>query len=59
MNAMENLLTRRSFRQYKQDPIPQDVLDQINTEEALAKSYEAVKKIGFTDVHYRTDIGKK
>jgi len=26
-------------------------------EEALAKSYEAVKKIGFTDVHYRTDIG--
>lgn len=29
MNAMENLLTRRSFRQYKQDPIAQDVLDQI------------------------------
>ena len=26
-------------------------------EEALKKSYEAVKKIGFTDVHYRTDIG--
>ena len=27
-------------------------------EEALARSYEAVKKISFQDVHYRTDIGK-
>ena len=29
MNAMENLLTRRSVRQYKQDPIPEEVLEQI------------------------------
>ena len=26
-------------------------------EDALKKSYEAVKKISFTDAHYRTDIG--
>lgn len=27
--------------------------------EALAKSYAAVKEIGFENMHYRTDIGKK
>ena len=27
--------------------------------EALDKSYEAVKEIGFENVHYRTDIGRK
>jgi len=29
MNAFENLLTRRSIRQYKQDPIPEEVLNKI------------------------------
>ena len=29
MDAMQNLLTRRSVRQYKEDPIPQDVLERI------------------------------
>jgi len=29
MNAFENLLTRRSIRQYKQDPIPEEVLGKI------------------------------
>ena len=29
MNAMENLLSRRSVRKYRQDPIPDDVLDSI------------------------------
>ena len=29
MNAVENLLERRSIRQYKDDPIPQEVLDEI------------------------------
>lgn len=29
MDAMQNLLTRRSVRQYKADPIPQDVLERI------------------------------
>ncbi len=29
INAMENLLERRSIRKYKSDPIPQDVLDSI------------------------------
>ncbi len=29
MNAMENLLTRRSIRKYKQDAIPEDVLNRI------------------------------
>ena len=29
MNAFENLLTRRSIRQYKQEPIPEEVLNKI------------------------------
>ena len=29
MDAIQNLLTRRSVRQYKEDPIPQDVLERI------------------------------
>jgi len=29
MNAIENMLNRRSIRQYKQDPIPEDALNQI------------------------------
>ncbi len=29
MNAIQNMLTRRSIRQYKQDPIPEEVLSQI------------------------------
>ena len=29
MNAMENMLTRRSIRQYKQDPISEEVLAKI------------------------------
>lgn len=29
MNAFENLLTRRSIRQYKQDSIPEEVLNKI------------------------------
>lgn len=29
MNALENLLQRRSIRQYRDDPIPQETLDQI------------------------------
>ena len=29
MNAFENLLTRSSIRQYKQDPIPEEVLGKI------------------------------
>ena len=29
MDAMQNLLTRRSVRQYKEGPIPQDVLERI------------------------------
>ena len=31
MDAMRNLLTRRSVRAYKTDPIPKDVLDRILT----------------------------
>ena len=31
MDAMTNLLTRRSVRAYKNDPIPKDVLDRILT----------------------------
>ncbi len=31
MDAMHNLLTRRSVRSYKTDPIPKDVLDRILT----------------------------
>ncbi len=27
--AMQNLLTRRSIRNYKTDPVPADVLDRI------------------------------
>ena len=27
--------------------------------EALAKAYDAVSKVSFKDMHYRTDIGKK
>lgn len=29
MNAIENMLTRRSIRQYKQDPIPEEILNKI------------------------------
>ena len=29
MDAMQNMLTRRSMRQYKPDPIPRDVLEKI------------------------------
>ena len=29
MNAIQNMLTRRSIRQYKQDPIPEEVLSRI------------------------------
>lgn len=29
MDAMQNLLERRSVRKYKVDPIPQEVLDKI------------------------------
>ena len=29
MNAMECLLTRRSIRKYKSDPIPREVLEEI------------------------------
>ena len=29
MDAMQNMLTRRSVRQYKPDPIPRDVLEKI------------------------------
>lgn len=28
-NALENMLTRRSVRKYRTDPIPQDILDRI------------------------------
>lgn len=28
-NALENMLTRRSVRKYRPDPIPQDILDRI------------------------------
>lgn len=28
-NAIENMLTRRSIRKYRPDPIPQEILDQI------------------------------
>jgi len=31
MDAMQNLLTRRSVRSYKNDPVPKDVLDRILT----------------------------
>ena len=36
MDAMHNLLTRRSVRSYKTDPIPKDVLDRILTAGACA-----------------------
>ena len=29
MNAIENMLTRRSFRKYKADPIPDEILEKI------------------------------
>lgn len=36
MDAMTNLMTRRSVRSYKSDPIPKDVLDRILTAGACA-----------------------
>lgn len=44
MDAMQNLLERRSVRKYKVDPIPQEVLDRIIQAGLMAPSAKGMQK---------------
>ena len=44
MDAMQNLLERRSVRKYKVDPIPQEVLDKIIQAGLMAPSAKGMQK---------------
>ena len=51
MNAMECLLTRRSIRKYKSDPIPRETLEEILAAACCAPSAINMQHWYFVVIH--------
>lgn len=61
MNAMENLLTRRSIKKYKSDAVPQDVLERIceaGTYAATGRNLQSPIILAVTNKELRDRLSK-